>query len=128
MQDSSSGYENRRFSRVPIKLPVTVTPADGEIVSGETRDVSAIGVYVDQVRVLPLGSACKVCIRLRQEAAIDAKGNVTRLEKMGFAVEFSTMSEGSFDSLRELLLDHGEDSPALDAELVSRADLLPETG
>lgn len=121
------GYESRRFSRVSIRLPIAVTPSDGKVFVGETRDISALGVFVVHARELPQGSRCKIHIGLEQEKAIEATGIVARLEKAGFGVEFTSVKESSFDALRELIIAHGHDSHALDTEIISRAELLPKT-
>ena len=94
----------RRLSRLRLRVPVQVKAhGSADVWQGETRDVSACGVYFYSVQQLTTGEQVECTLVLPEQLThtpdpilVSCGGKVLRVErnalgeKTGFAVEFST--------------------------------------
>jgi uncharacterized protein (TIGR02266 family) len=89
--------ERRISIRVPLEVDVTISSGVLEI-RGITLNISATGLFLTTMRVLPLGTSVKVKFALPAGTVI-ARGTVTRVRQasdgmtLGLAVIFSELDE-----------------------------------
>jgi hypothetical protein len=110
----------REFSRSCVRLEVEVVSGDARIASGQTRDVCMKGIFVFSDQRLPVGSRCRIVLRMGDPPSdihMEADGAVVREEPEGFAVEFAEMDLESFHHLRNLVLYNSSDPERADREL-----------
>ena len=95
---SQSAIDNglRRTRRVDLKAPVKITFA-GQVIEGETRNISLEGVLVRAAKVLPVGSSVEVHFQAGpMTKPIAAFGSVVRLhgrEEMGIHLARLTVDD-----------------------------------
>lgn len=94
---------SRREARRNIRLPVQFKVEDGssKVQRTSTRDISVIGVFVEQADV-ELGQTMRLEI-LIGEVSVEAVGEVVRREGGGLAVQFSWASENARELLAALV-------------------------
>jgi hypothetical protein len=119
-------FEQREFTRIPIRRTAEiVTDAEG-IVAEATRDISAKGLYVEGVSGLPAGSSCRVRLPLLGvpgTATIETDGRIVRSEPAGVAIEFTGMDLDSFHHLRNLVLYNAPDPVQVETEFENHLGL-----
>jgi hypothetical protein len=100
-----SGPERRLYRRYRTVLRVRVRWKQGEWLRGESRDVSAGGVFVEVQPILPpVGEVVEVVISVLGLAEIGARGPVMyRVPGVGVGIHFLEMSFASQKQLRDLV-------------------------
>jgi len=102
---------------------VTITTQDGAEVSGQARDVSLSGLFVQAgspIGKLPSGAACQVSVSLPGAAvplSIHAAGRIVRCTDEGIAVEFCQVDEESMEHLRNLVRYNAADVAQVEEEI-----------
>lgn len=97
----------REFSRVQVHREVQVTAKGHGKFTGQLRDISMNGLFLDVPVLLPPGTACQVKLQLDSgsQDKIEARGRVVRSEQAGLAIEFCEfLGLESYCHLRSLLL------------------------
>ncbi len=98
-------HERRRTRRVPMKSKIQVRAA-GEVIEGETVDISMEGVLVKAAKTAPVGSSVDVRLHLSHQARpIIGSGAVVRLlheNQMG--IHLARMPFAESQRLQEFLL------------------------
>jgi DNA-binding response OmpR family regulator len=98
-------YEARRTRRVAVQSKVRVRHG-GEVLEGETVDISLSGVRVRTARVLPMGSSVQLSLQLSQRMRpIVGVGSVVRVangNEMG--IELDRLPVADSERLQEFLL------------------------
>ena len=89
----------RRQPRLPFAVAVRIE-AGGRIISGETRDISTTGLFLESPHEAEVGASCRFEIVLhsgRAESTICGQGKIVRLTRRpeggerGIAVHFEDM-------------------------------------
>jgi hypothetical protein len=119
----TSKSNRRDFTRAQAQTRVTITTQDGAEVSGQARDVSLSGLFVQAdtpVGNLPSGVACQVSVSLPGAAvplSIHAAGRIVRSTNEGIAVEFCRVDEESMEHLRNLVRYNAADVAQVEEEI-----------
>ena len=111
-------FEQREFTRVPIRRSAEVLTDDRVAASQPTRDLSANGIYIEGAD-LPLGLCCRVRLPMHAtsgDTVIETSGRIVRSEPQGVAIAFSGMDIDSFQRLRNLVLYNAADPARVQAE------------
>ncbi len=67
----------REFARAEVRLPVMITTADGREAGGESRNISASGIFIACAMRIPPDSICDIKILSAAGGPIEFKGRVT---------------------------------------------------
>jgi len=98
-------YGRRRTRRVALHAKVKLT-LEGEVVEGETVDVSLNGMLIKAQRVLPAGSRVRLSLELAPKIKpIEGAGSVVRVwggTQMG--IQMDQLAAGESERLQEFLL------------------------
>ena len=120
-------FDRRKFMRVPLPYPVTLTTNDVKVVAKGARDVCAKGIFVDTHAEIEVGAECTIRIDLvpaLDAPSIQAHGRIARVEEHGVAVEFTEIGLGSFEHLRNYIRLNSPDPERVDREFVEHLGLL----
>ena len=111
----------REFTRTRTNLSVQVVGTNEETLSsGKSRDLSLNGVFLECSQKLPLGSNCQIIMVLDasdQDGAIQARGQVSRVDTDGMAIHFNELPMDSYEKLRNLLICYTSEASGLLDEL-----------
>jgi len=119
-------FEQREFTRIPIRRTAEIVTDDATVVAEPTRDISAKGLYVEGLSNLPPGAPCRVRLPLLGvpgTATIQADARIVRSEANGIAVEFTGMDLDSFEHLRNLVLYNAPDPAQIESEFENHLGL-----
>lgn len=119
-------YENRRFTRVPVKHPVKVSVFDGEYVNGWIQDMSARGLSANFSETLGIGMACTVKITIQVGKEIEIEGWIVHLQNNRHAIEFLSMKSQSLPILMEFLIKNADEPSILEDEFANLTEFLPK--
>ena len=122
------GYEHRGFTRVPIQGELTVKLAgeSGTVVEGILVNLSISGAHVECTKQLGADEVCTVSILLDEDASLEMRATVTRVEPDSMGVEFTGISGKSYKTLHEILVDNAEDPGTIRNEMFERSHFEPE--
>ena len=98
--------EERRVTRLPIRLEVHVSDGQRTLIAGKARDVSQEGMYVFVDKPLPRGTSCAVVLLLtgpKSTLRIEVGGTVMRADDHGMAITFTDVSLENLFHLRNLV-------------------------
>lgn len=115
-----SGKDHRNRTRVKFKTEVILISSAKTLSSLSSRDLSLKGLYVETEETFPLGTEVDIKLSLSgstSELILNMSGKVTRVEKKGMAVGFSTINEDSFYHLRKIIQYNNGDPVKVDREL-----------
>ncbi|MBI4560077.1 MAG: PilZ domain-containing protein [Candidatus Hydrogenedentes bacterium] len=118
-------YENRRFTRVTVSHPISLTLPDGRTFETKMVDISALGICVTTLQSLSIGAECKIHFQFEDDKHVRAEGKVIRNEGTQMAIEFTGIESDSLDDLRNFIVSHADDPGTTDVEILSHMDLLP---
>ncbi len=110
----------REFSRAATKMEVEITSDAHPPVRGITHDVSMSGVFVVCDDRMPVGTECRVAVRLaggEEPVSVDAAGRVARVEPDGMGLQFTEIDMDSYEHLRRLVLFNSTETSAVEREL-----------
>jgi hypothetical protein len=96
--------EQRRSHRSPLDAVVQVRPKTGEEVSGQARDVSIGGMFVETPTPLPFGTDVVVAVRLpgyKEDFQLPAVVRWTRLDGMG--LQFKMLGARETHAITEIV-------------------------
>lgn len=99
--------DSREFTRVPIKMEVTVTAEGKSVMSRDVKDVSMNGIYLFSEQKLSEGSDCDIIMLIGEPGSqleVDLKGKVERVTANGMAVSFTEIGLESYEHLHNLVL------------------------
>ncbi len=112
--------QSREFVRVQTPMTAKISNADRGVLSCPVRDLGLGGIFVEADDCLRAGDACAMEIGLNDSPdgpRVEAYGMVVRVEPgRGTAIEFTGMSEESFDHLDRLMLLNSAGSDELDED------------
>lgn len=98
--------EERRFTRLPIRMEVQVSDGQRTLITGKTRDISQEGVYVFVDKPMPRGTSCGVVLLLtgpKSALRIEVSGTVVRTDDHGMAIHFTDVGLDNLFHLRNLI-------------------------
>ncbi len=124
--ESTFTYEHRRFSRVPVEMPVTLISEAGETITAETRDMSALGVCLTGSLPLSPDITCTICCAIEEGKHIEVKGTVIHADTARTGIEITAIKADTVAHLRELLAAHAEHPDEIDIEMISRPGFPPD--
>ena len=109
--------EERRRPRVEFETEIALQSGDSEIrVGGSSKDVSLKGVFIRTGERLPVGSECRVEIRLTgmiEALNLAINGHVARQEASGMAVIFDSMDLDTYTHLKNIVRYNYKDPDAV---------------
>lgn len=127
MEDKSS-KEGRGFTRIPMKMEVTITVSgEAPVTLDQVKDVSMKGLYLLADKTLPEGTECDVVMSIGEPGSqlnIEVKGKVDRSSDSGMAIEFTEIGLESYDHLQNLLLYNSKNAPQVEQEFKNHLGLL----
>lgn len=118
--------ENRRkFSRLAVLWPVTLTFEGGDVIQGETKDVSLQGLFVFSALQRPVGHRCKILITPpgRTPTPIHAFAKIVRVDELGMAVDIVRIELHDLEQLYEALSTATRDPSTLAEEFQSKVNV-----
>jgi len=127
VDETSSSYENRRFSRVPVVKPVTIIPDKGKSIEAKTQNVSALGLCATSETPLLPGVTCTVCFHLEEAKEIEIKGTIMHADATRLGIEITAIRADTVINLRDLILASADNPEETDEELISRPGFPPLT-
>jgi hypothetical protein len=119
MQGVSMKNEQRKRTRVPLQLSVTVIARNEEI-SVRTRDLSLRGLGCTPDRRCKPGSPCTVHCILNSGTEFFIEGRIVRCSNTGAAIFFESMDEDAFYHLKRLIQFNLDDPDILDTEFAEQ--------
>ncbi len=120
-----SGYENRRFMRSPVDLPITLTLTDGLVIEGRLRNVSILGLYAETLDLAPAGAQCEVTFFAAPLKEVKLSCEVMHRNPTGMGMKIVGIESETFENLRELIVNHAQDPARSDREILSNMGELP---
>ena len=125
-----SNDENRRkFTRVLVNLELQVNSEDKTSISGVAENLSLNGVYVGCTGKLPIGTNCKVQLKLNEsEIQLEITGQVSRDTKTGLGIEFTGVPLDDLEHLRNLIRYNTGNISTVEQEFDSHIGLKPKDG
>jgi hypothetical protein len=121
----SSGYENRRFSRSTVDIPVQLDFGSDKLLSGRIANVSLIGIYVAAGEVPPMHSCCEASFAADPLKPIHIRGTVVHRDLDGVGIEIQGIESASFEFLREVIVDHAENAFECETTILSNMAHMP---
>lgn len=122
----ASGYENRRFTRSAVEVPVTLDFGRGDVTRAQVVNLSLVGMYVEAVDSAPVYSECKVSLTpAPPKDAVFLRGRVMHRDPSGMGMEITGIDSGSFDTLRILIVEGAGNAFAIEEEMVAKMALIP---
>jgi hypothetical protein len=110
------GSEKRKRIRVPFRTEIFVYFGDQKIdVGGDSVNLSLSGMLVETKKQIPLGTVCRVRLRLsgtQEPIELTMDGRVVRQDPSGFGIQFDEMDLDSYTLLKEVVR-HNADDPDL---------------
>ena len=116
----NDGESRREFTRVPVRFRAELHSGETTIPCEETKDISLNGIYLVTARALPLGSECRVVLRLGdavEGVQVEAQGIIVRKDALGMAVEFGEMGADSYNHLKNLIMYNSAEPEAVEKEI-----------
>ena len=120
-----SGYELRRFMRSTVVAPVTLNFDGGEVVSGDILNLSIAGMFVRTAQQMDKGRECVASFSAGPMKPIHVRCVVMHRKNDGMGMEIVGIANASFEFLRELVVNHADDSFQCDIEIMSNMGNLP---
>jgi hypothetical protein len=106
--------EKRQRIRVPYRTEIIIGYAEEELhLEGDSVNLSRSGILVKTREKIPLGTNCRVRLRLsgtEDPIELSMIGRVVRAEFTGFGIQFDEMDLDSFTLLREIIRHNAEDA------------------
>jgi orotate phosphoribosyltransferase len=117
--------EDREFTRVPMRIEVHLSSAEGVVKTLKTKDLSIKGVFVEAEEQWPESTECDVSLTLQaaEPIIIEFKGKVERSLKTGMGIEFLEMSLESYEHLQQLLRYNSTETDKIDSEIKTHVGL-----
>ena len=81
--------EKRKYPRVEVNWPVTIY-CENEEIEGESRNISAEGIFISTEKPLPLNKPLSISVRPPDHQAIGLKGEVVRSDIYGIGHDGET--------------------------------------
>lgn len=111
-----NGSEKRKRVRVPFRTEIIIEYEKHKMrFGGDSINLSLGGMLVETKKEIPLGTACRVRLRLtgtREPIELTMDGRVVRQDHAGFGVQFDEMDLDSYTLLKEVIR-HNADDPDL---------------
>ena len=97
----------REFTRISVHIEAEVTSNETSTVTGNVRNVSMNGLFLECQAAVSIGTPCLVIVRLgdgREAPRIQIGGTVERTQVDGIAVAFTeVLGLDSYDHLRNVM-------------------------
>lgn len=97
----------REFTRASVHIEAEVTSNETSTVTGNVRDVSMNGLFLECQAAVSIGTPCLVIVHLgddREAPRIQIGGTVARTQADGIAITFTeVLGLDSYDHLRNLV-------------------------
>lgn len=120
--------EKRRFSRIKINRPVTLSFAGGPTFRNSTsEDLSVGGCLVASDHLTKIGAECSIAIFFDEQdkdRCIDIKGIVIRCERGVIGVKFTTITPENLFHLKNLIRFNTPDPERIDSEIQNRPGIV----
>ena len=104
----NENLNRREFTRVSVHMEVEVAATEVAVINGHLQDVNMSGLFLLCDTLLPIGTPCRVVLRLgsqEDETCIEVSGRIVRTQDEGMAIEFTEiLGLDSFGHLRNLVL------------------------
>ena len=111
------GSEKRRRVRVPFRTEIIIDYAKHKMhFGGDSVNLSLSGILVETKEEIPLGTDCRVRLRLtgtREPTELIMDGRVVRQDHSGFGIQFDEMDLDSYTLLKEVVRHNAEDPDIL---------------
>ncbi|MEW6350916.1 MAG: PilZ domain-containing protein [Thermodesulfobacteriota bacterium] len=114
------GNERRHFTRVVVRMQITVSHGEAGLIARELQDISMGGAFIVNGTPLPVGTACVLSLEVSGPSSvlqIELEGEVIRTDGTGMAIRFTKIDLDSFLHLRHLVKLFSRDPETIDAEL-----------
>jgi len=114
--------ERREFTRIPVNVKVDVEAGTAATLTGEARDLSLNGFFLECTEPFAVGTECDVLLYLGEgpkALQIKAQGKVARKEKNGMGVQLTDIAVESFEHLRNLIQYNAKDPQQVEKEFDS---------
>jgi len=99
---NTAPLEKRHYQRVAVSCGVQVL-LDGDVLEGETIDVSLNGILVRADRTFPVGSRVGVRITLHSGTPISVKGTMVRMAGPDMGIHLENIGENASRRLQDFL-------------------------
>lgn len=121
--------EKRKFSRIPLQFPVTLTLDNGSVFEiEEFINISVGGCLIPSTKEIVQTAACSITIVLGDDPLtapkIEARGEIVRHTETDLAVKFTKIDPESLFHLQNIIRYNAEDPDAIDEEIREHPGLL----
>lgn len=117
---------DREFSRVDIKILVTVEAKGKETISTGAHDISMKGLFVTGKTDWSIGTECDIHLVLEGQnppVGINVKGRVQRITDKGMAMLFTEVGLEAYEHLHNLVLLNTDDPEKVEQEFSNHLGL-----
>ena len=108
--------EKRKRVRVPFRTEIAIHYGEKRLqLEGDSVNLSLSGMLVKTDEIIPLGSICRVRLRLsgtQEPLELTMEGRLVRQDASGFGIQFDEMDLDSYTLLKEIVR-HNADDPDL---------------
>ena len=114
--------ERRKRSRVSFRGEAEVEIKGADIMRVNIRDLSLRGAYIFSQRKFPVGTPCKIKLRLLEgldKLSLELEGKVVRIDEGGMGIKFEEMTPLSFYHLKRLIEHNMEFPETVEEELTA---------
>jgi len=117
--------DSRRFIRSALELPVTLSFNEALTVRGSIRNLSIAGMFVQTGQSAPEGAVCESIFETEPMKRVGIQCSVVHRSGAGLGLEITGIENGSFDYLRELIIQQSDDPQACEDEILANMGRLP---
>lgn len=110
----------RRFTRVVTDFEVDLCFAGGREVSGQLKNLSIFGMFVEAESVGEIGERCLVVFFPNGRAdaiVVELEGLIARVGDGGLGIKLEDMSEAAFEQLVHIVISSSDDPSLIRAEV-----------
>lgn len=101
------GNEKRKRVRVPFRTEIVIEYQKNQLrFEGDSINLSMSGLLVETKEKIPLGTACRIRLRLtgtQEPLELTMDGRIVRQDYLGFGVQFDEMDLDSYTLLKEVV-------------------------
>lgn len=120
----------REFTRNPVRLPATVTFEGGHVVTGQTRELSMNGLFVEcDPADTAIDTPCRVKLTLPDGSTeLEMEARLANRLSSGLGIAFTGIDTDSFAHLKRLILFNASDYQRVSDEIEHHAGFKTRIG
>ncbi len=111
--------DQRKNTRLPLRLSGQISLDNGQVYDAETYDISLRGAFIEHVYLGKAGHNCVLTLFAGDEDvfAVTADGRVVYEDERGCGIEFHSMDKEDFEALETFLEEYAPDPGQLNREI-----------